>query len=406
MRVATISAALALASSSLGCVAPLDLEETRTESAEILGGTNVPAGKWPELAGIVFGGDSIECTGTLVAPTVVVTAAHCIEDFGPPASHVLLAATSLARQEEGERIAVTARHAYPGGLDSIDIAVLVLATPSQQAPRAIATGWARPEIRDGAEVVIAGYGAIDRDGEEFIDDLQEAVTTITDFDCSRSAGCNSIARPAGELGAGGMGIDTCAGDSGGPLYVATAYGAYLAGVTSRGYDDNRYYCSEGGIYGRPDKIVDWIEQQTGVTVARAPGPAYDARISAVRGYPAETAIVPNDPKPTTHAFTIKTPPRYGQAAVSARGQLRVCTDPGVVGDDSLVVNVADAADPARNLDLAIQIVVEDGAPGADCSPTDFGGDDGGCCDAGRGAGGSIPLALAVLGVIARRRRGR
>ena len=38
--------------------------------------------------------------------------------------------------------------------------------------------------------------------------------------------------PDGELGAGGMGIDTCPGDSGGPLYLPTDFGTFLAGVTS------------------------------------------------------------------------------------------------------------------------------------------------------------------------------
>ena len=69
-----------------------------------------------------------------------------------------------------------------------------------------------------------------------------------------------------------MGIDTCPGDSGGPMYLLTEYGTFLAGVTSRSYDNSQFACSEGGIYGRPDKIVDWIEQQTGVKVARGPEP--------------------------------------------------------------------------------------------------------------------------------------
>ena len=33
------------------------------------------------------------------------------------------------------------------------------------------------------------------------------------------------------------------------------YGAFLAGITSRGYTNNQYYCSEGGIYGRPDNAT-------------------------------------------------------------------------------------------------------------------------------------------------------
>jgi uncharacterized protein (TIGR03382 family) len=50
------------------------------------------------------------------------------------------------------------------------------------------------------------------------------------------------------------------------------------------------------------------------------------------------------------------------------------------------------------------ITIQDGDPGADCSVSDFGQDGGGCCDSGRSAGGSIPLSIAVLLLVSRRRR--
>ena len=116
--------------------------------------------------------------------------------------------------------------------------MLTLLQPSSIPPRPIATGWARLDIVDGASVQLVGYGAVDRDANQYVAALQEATSTLTDADCSSSSGCNAGARPAGELGAGGMGIDTCPGDSGGPLYLLTPYGDFLAGVTSRGYDNN------------------------------------------------------------------------------------------------------------------------------------------------------------------------
>src|SRR5260370_33086108 len=94
-------------------------------------------------------------------------------------------------------------------------------------------------------------------------------------------GCHVSVKPGGELGAGGMGIDTCPGDSGGPLYLLTDYGSLLAGVTSRSYDNASVACGEGGIYERPDKIVEWIERAAGAAGAARPqatrDPAPDAR---------------------------------------------------------------------------------------------------------------------------------
>ncbi len=50
----------------------------------VIGGSNAPAGKWPDVVAILFpdgsgGADTQECTGTLVAPTVALTAGHCYD---------------------------------------------------------------------------------------------------------------------------------------------------------------------------------------------------------------------------------------------------------------------------------------------------------------------------------------
>jgi secreted trypsin-like serine protease len=371
-------------------------------SQPVIGGAAAPAGKWPDAAAVLWSGEQA-CTGTLIAPTVVITAGHCVEGGAPDA--VLVGATAKSRPQEGETINIQRAVAYPDSQSTIDVALLILSTPSTIVPRLIASGWARADIKNGATVDLVGFGTVDRDGNVETDSLMEAASSITDFNCSKSSGCNSGARPDGELGAGGMGIDTCPGDSGGPIYVDTDYGTYLAGVTSRGYDNNQYYCSEGGIYARADKVIDWIETTAGVTLERTPGPTADP-IMATRGRGSETAIIANDPKTgAKHTYAIATQPGYGTAAVSASGVVRVCPRKDVVGDDSVVVNVSDAADADRTVALKIPVVIADGSPDDDCDPTDFGGE-GGCCDTRRSATGSIPLALFVLVTLRRRRRTR
>lgn len=375
----------------------------RAEPAPVIGGDDSPAGKWPDAAAMYYPDGQQGCTGTLIAPTVALTAGHCIYDGGP--TNVLVGTNSLARRADGEFLPVMKRIPYPQSQSSYDIAVVVLSQPSTITPRPIATGWARLDIKDGASVDIVGYGAIDRDANDYINELQEATTTITDADCVRSAGCNSAAMPAGELGAGGMGIDTCPGDSGGPLYVTTSYGNFLAGVTSRGYDDNRYYCSEGGIYARPDKIVDWIEQQAGVPVARGPEPTFGPLV-AVRGHAAETQIDANDPKSESHTFALTTPPANGTAKVTEDGRVRVCTNPGVAGPDSMVVTITDTTTAGRALAVKIPITINDGTPAESCDVDAFenDGSGGGCCDSGRSANGSVVLGIALAAVLRRRRR--
>jgi secreted trypsin-like serine protease len=247
------------------------------DPAPVIGGSNAPAGKWPDVAAVLYrqtdGTDEQMCTGVLIAPTVVLTAGHCDPALDPQIGdldNVLLGTNSLAMG--GETVPVASVHQYPSSQSSEDVTVLVLAQPAAETPVGIATGWARLDIQNGAGVELVGYGSIDMNGNTYIDELQNAQTTITDFDCSKSSGCNTAARPDGELGAGGMGIDTCPGDSGGPMYLLTSYGTWLAGITSRGYDNSQYACSEGGIYERPDKIVGWIEEVAGVPVTHGPEP--------------------------------------------------------------------------------------------------------------------------------------
>jgi endonuclease G len=373
----------------------------------VIGGSNAPAGTWPDVAAVYDGStgtDQQVCSGTLIAPTVALTAGHCNED-GIVIDNILVGAISLAHPEAGEMLPVVQRIEYPQSQTSEDVTVLVLGRASTRAPRAIATGWAYFDIANGAAVSFVGYGAIDKNGDQFIDDLQEATSAITDFDCSTKPGCHPAAMPDGELGAGGMGIDTCPGDSGGPMYLVTDYGNFLAGVTSRSYSDATFACSEGGIYERPDKIVDWIEQQAGVPVARGPEPSADP-LTIAAGSGGESAIDPNDPKSSDHGFAIATPPAHGQAKVRDDGRVRVCIDPAATGSDSVTVAVTDSHTSQRTLDITIPIAITAGEATTPCDVGAFsvGEDGGGCCDAGQGAGASvIPLSIAVAALLRRRR---
>jgi uncharacterized protein (TIGR03382 family) len=199
-----------------------------------------------------------------------------------------------------------------------------------------------------------------------------------------------------------MGIDTCPGDSGGPLYLTTRHGVFLAGVTSRSYADASVACSEGGIYGRPDKVLDWIEAEAGVRVTRGPEPEADP-ITAVRGGGGDTAIHVNDPASDAHRFEITAPPAHGTANLRGDGTVRVCTDPAAPpGDDELTVLVTDTRHAGRALPVTIKVQIQDGTAPPTCDLAAF--SSGGGCDAGGRAGGAIPLTIGVLALVRRRRR--
>ncbi|MBP9086764.1 MAG: trypsin-like serine protease [Kofleriaceae bacterium] len=391
---------MALGAAMLG-VRPAALADQPTRA--VIGGHNAPAGKFADIAAIVLDSGSqaaTACAGVLVAPTVVLTAGHCNDTT---LTSVIIGSHDLSIASAGQKIAVVQRIEYPNSQSTYDVTALVLASPATNAPRAIATGWARFEIVNGATATFVGYGALDQHGLQSVPQLQEAASRITDGDCSRSAGCAAAAKPAGELGAGGMGIDTCPGDSGGPLYVETSFGRFVAGITSRGYATNQFDCSEGGIYVRPDKIIDWIEAVTQTTVARGPTPTA-AAIAVAGGSGGETTIVINDPTSDRHHFeTLKAPSR-ATFSVRADGRVRVCAVGAEAGNDSLIINVVDDSyigTGTRAVPVTITIDVAAGTNATDCSTVIT--DDTGCsCRSTGGPGASAVAALAVLLLLMRR----
>jgi hypothetical protein len=115
-------------------------------------------------------------------------------------------------------------------------------------------------------------------------------------------------------------------------------------------------------------------------------------------------ITPNDPKATDHTFAITTPPAHGTAKVRDDGRVRVCTDAASSGDDSVGVTITDKNHAERAVAMTIPITFADGGAPGSCDVNAFSVDEGGgCCDAGRSASGSVPLALGVLLVLRRRR---
>jgi len=359
-------------------------------SAQVVGGTDVPAGKWQDAAAVYFGGGGPGCTGTLIAPNVAITAGHCIGGI----SQVMVGTNTL--DVPGERLNVVQQIEYPNSQRTIDIGLLILGSDAATKPRTIAWGCAADQfIVDGAEVAVVGYGAINPNGSGQVDELQEAYTTIVDADCSNTeAGCNSASSPGGELTAGGGGIDSCFGDSGGPLYLITPRGDFLVGVTSRGVFAGGQPCGQGGIYGRPDAIIDWIQGQTGVTLPEpicnfAPEPTALA-IEVEAGNSESTTITPNDADAAdTHTFAVAVAPEHGEVEVAADGTATYTADGDYDGEDAFTIAVTDSGAPAETANVVVLVTV---------TPAGCG------CRTSADPGNAWPAVLALLALLRRPRR--
>jgi secreted trypsin-like serine protease len=189
----------------------------------VVGGSTVATGAYPDVALVVA--PMALCSGTLIAPDVVLTAGHCI-DTHP--TEVLLGSVDYTKVG-GEAIAVKSATAYPSWQTEFDVGVLVLDHPASAKPRAIASACTAKDLEPGNDVTVVGFGLTDAAGMGQNTKLHQAKLAVIDPACTTDLACNPKIAPAGEFVAGGDGIDACFGDSGGPIYLDDA----LIGVVSR-----------------------------------------------------------------------------------------------------------------------------------------------------------------------------
>src|SRR3569623_1726204 len=230
----------------------------------VVGGTAVPAGEWPDTVAVLA--SNAMCSGTLIAPDVVLTAGHCI-DTHP--TLVVVGSIDLSKPA-GTAIAVKSATAYPRWQSSYDGGVLVLEHPAPAPPRAIASRCSIKEhLVAGEKVHVVGFGLTTLSGEGTNTRLHEAMIPDVDAMCTQDSACQPAVAPGGEFPAGGLGVDACFGDSGGPIYMDTKGGPALIGVVSRGEALIGAPCGGGGVYVRADAVALWIEKTTGRKLTRS-----------------------------------------------------------------------------------------------------------------------------------------
>jgi secreted trypsin-like serine protease len=245
------------------------LAATASPSFAIVGGHDAAAGAYPAVAEITFG-QSFLCTGTLIAPTWVLTAGHCGSVTGAavasPASWpapLIDVRIGSNKSGQGEKVPVSRAIVEPSYLvnSGYDITLLQLSRPSTKAPANVAgTGEGAIWAPDTLETIV-GWGTTSEGGDT-PDTLQEAQVPITtDAYC---AGAYSDFDPQTMVCAGFPqgGVDTCQGDSGGPLFGRTPAGALkVVGATSFGEGCAR--AGKPGVYARvaDTTLREWVRSQ-------------------------------------------------------------------------------------------------------------------------------------------------
>jgi secreted trypsin-like serine protease len=212
---------------------------------DIVGGTTVPAGAWASVAYLQGGyhdpngrAHVFACTGSVIAPQWIVTAAHCaIGNPGQPPEQMTATLGVIDYTDPARHDIAVDRFVPDPSYDPTrqlnDIALVHLAQPTSQPATALAASgqtYSSPANVPNA----AGWGALDQSGTKLGTTLQQAYLQVrAPAECSTlvSGFDPSTQTCAGTQGATGP----CFGDSGGPLVEFDSNGApVLWGVTSYG----------------------------------------------------------------------------------------------------------------------------------------------------------------------------
>ena len=311
---------LALVAGSVSAAPP------RARTAIVGGG---PAIKFPAMADIVSDG-TYYCGGTLVTPTKVVTAAHCVVDedtgklisaparydvvLGAHIDKVFGSAAQRSNLDHYKVASVVADPKYDFEVDANDAAVITLARRATEQPVGI-IGYDQPQL-DQAGVVgtIFGHGVTVHGGAGTYD--ASDVLKMTQETIVNTATCeNALVDITVDFCGGGNGITgTCQGDSGGPFVVRDASGQFvLVGIVSAGPANG---CAIKGEYDlftriRGTQVGTWLDTQVGSHAGperSPPGPSITHLVQSHRtwreGNKLATTSSAQPPVGTTFSFTL------------------------------------------------------------------------------------------------------
>jgi secreted trypsin-like serine protease len=205
------------------------------------------------------------CGGAVVAPTKILTAAHCVKGYNWNANGAVVTGTSQLPSADGTDLhggTVTGvwrqwnHPSYNATTIDNDIAVLTLPVPVKATPIRMTTSGDTTSYQAGTSAKVYGWGRTSSTSDDISETLKTATLPMqSDTTCSGAYGADFVKGHMVCAGKPASGSDTgtvsaCNGDSGGPLVVNNR----IVGVVSWGVTD----CVAKGAYSVFAKVSSYV----------------------------------------------------------------------------------------------------------------------------------------------------
>jgi secreted trypsin-like serine protease len=271
--------------------------------ASIINGDPASIGEFPSLA-FIAAKNKFSCTGTVIAPRVVLTAAHCVEDlsvggFTTPREYTVVTGRATPRLSgSGNVLSVSATHVFPGfdpGTTHGDAALLVLASPTPAPPIPLATAADASLYAGGALVRLAGWGLTNPNASAPPDTLQTTSNVVLNPGACKPQTRSyyppySTAKQMCTTDPPDRKNGGCFGDSGGPVIAQRADGSPVEiGIVSTG--GPRCSTKLPNIFTRADLVSAWATEWVAAIETGAPPPALKPRLPRMTEESAEGLVV-------------------------------------------------------------------------------------------------------------------
>ena len=254
-------------------------------SPRIVGGapSSISASPWQVLLRV----NSSLCSGSVIASSWVVTAAHCVNGLDASRISAYAGITNLTEQSGSNQLAVSSVIVHPDFNDRTyqnDIALIGLAAPI--IPTASVQPIALPSTVDpatwppaGTPAQISGWGSASFGGSPSGTLLTAPIQVLSGPGQPSCGSYGSDFFPAQVICAGvpAGGIDACQGDSGGPLVVSEGGIPVIAGIVSVG--NECALAQYPGLYSRVTTFLPWIKQYVPIAASAPLPPATPSAIA-------------------------------------------------------------------------------------------------------------------------------